>query len=112
MGDMASGRTGGGDVRRRWPRSVGSSVLTPPQGLPVFPDLETAAAERSDIIRSCHTLPQVVVDPCVCGHGKVSHEHYRPGWDCGTCGAVECVDYRPVAGGAVWRMLRQLGLVN
>ena len=43
MGDMASEQTGGADLRRRWARSSGSSVLTPPAGLPVFPDLESAA---------------------------------------------------------------------
>lgn len=112
MGDMAPGQTGGADARRRWSRSTGSSVLTPPKGLPVFPDLTTADAERADIIRCCRELPQIVLDPCLCGHGKDAHEHYRPGWDCGTCGAARCCDYRPEGGGSVRQMMRWLGLVS
>lgn len=112
MGDMESGRTGGADGRRRWARTVGSLVLTPPRGLPVLPDLEQAAAERSDIVRGCHDPLRDVVDPCVCGHGKVSHEHYRPGWDCGICGAAACVDFRPLGGGAVRQVLRRMGLTT
>jgi hypothetical protein len=112
MGDLASGRTGGTESRRLRSRSTGLSVLTPPKGLPVFPDPETADAERADIIRCCRSLPEVVVEPCVCGHGKAAHEHYRPGWDCGTCGAATCVDYRPEEVGALRGMLRRLGLTS
>jgi hypothetical protein len=112
MGDLASGPVGGTESRRARSRSTGSSVLTPPTGLPIFPDPETADAERADIIRCCRQLPMVVLDPCVCGHGKASHEHYRPGWDCGICGAATCVDYRREDGGAVRRMLRRLGLTG
>jgi hypothetical protein len=112
MGDMTTGQLGGADPRRRRPRSGGSSVLTPPTGLPVFPDLEASEAERADIIRCCRDLPRTVLDPCLCGHGRSSHEHYRPGWDCGICGAATCVDYRPVEGGPVRRMLRRLGLTT
>ena len=112
MGDLTPGQTGGADARRRWSRSSGSSVLTPPTGLPVFPDLATAGAERADIIRCCRELPQIVLDPCLCGHDRSSHEHYRPGWDCGICGAVTCCDFRPEGGGPVRRMFRRLGLTT
>ena len=112
MGDMASDQTVGADLRRRWARSSGSSVLTPPAGLPVFPDLESAAAERADIIRCCRSQPSTVVEPCLCGHDRASHEHYRPGWDCGVCGAVACCDFRPEGGGSVRRMLRRFGLTT
>jgi hypothetical protein len=112
MGDRASGQPGGAGPRRRRSRSTGSSVLTPPRGLPAFPDPETADAERADIIRCCPQLPRVVIDPCVCGHAKSSHEHYRPGWDCGICGSAHCIDYRPEGGGAIRRTLRRLGLTT
>ncbi len=112
MGDSATGPTAGAESRRLRSRSTGSSVLTPPKGLPAFPDPETADAERADIIRCCRRLPEVVLDPCVCGHGKAAHEHYRPGWDCGTCGAATCVDYRREGVGAIRRTLRRLGLTH
>jgi hypothetical protein len=51
----------------------------------------------------------VVVEPCVCGHARDAHEHYRPGTDCGACGVRDCADYRR-AGGAVRQMLRRLFL--
>ena len=110
MGDMATGRSGGAEPRRERPRTNGLSVLTPPRGMPAFPDLETAAAERADIIRCCRQTHETVIDPCLCGHAKASHEHYRPGWDCGTCGAETCVDYRPLEGGVLRRVLRRLGV--
>ena len=84
-------------------------MLTPPRGLPVFPDLQAAEAERADIIRCCRKLPEVVTDPCLCGHGKAAHEHYRPGWDCGICGSMTCVDYRPLGCGPIRRLLRRWG---
>jgi hypothetical protein len=107
MGDVPSGRSGTDSQRGR---SRGLSVLTPPRGLPAFPDLETAAAERADIIRCCRQPSEVVVDPCLCGHSRASHEHYRPGWDCGICGAATCVDYRRAGCGAFRRLLRRLGV--
>ena len=112
MGDSASGALGGADQRRKRPRSTGSAVLTPPGGLPVFPDLAAAGAERADIIRCCRKAVRDEIDPCVCGHGRTAHEHYRPGWDCGTCGAVTCCDYRSADGGRVRRALRRFGLVT
>lgn len=36
--------------------------------------------------------------PCRCGHAAAAHEHYRPGSDCGACGAAECIRYRPADG--------------
>jgi hypothetical protein len=111
-GDTASGRADGVGPRRERARNLGSSVLTPPTGLPVFPDLEKADAERADIIRCCRRQPETVLDPCVCGHAKASHEHYRPGWDCGFCGAATCMDFRPEGGGRLRRVLRRLGLTT
>jgi hypothetical protein len=32
---------------------------------------------------------------CLCGHDAEAHEHYRPGSDCGVCGAVVCPRFRP-----------------
>lgn len=34
-------------------------------------------------------------DPCLCGHVRDAHEHYRPGMDCGACGAVKCPRFQP-----------------
>jgi hypothetical protein len=33
-------------------------------------------------------------DPCACGHARQMHQHYRPGTDCGTCGAAVCPKFR------------------
>ncbi|NMI02050.1 (Fe-S)-binding protein [Pseudonocardia acidicola] len=43
--------------------------------------------------------PRAVEGPlCRCGHGPQAHDHYRPGSDCGICGAASC--RRFVASGA------------
>jgi hypothetical protein len=34
---------------------------------------------------------------CRCGHPVAAHEHFRPGSDCGACGATQCGRYRPAA---------------
>jgi hypothetical protein len=31
---------------------------------------------------------------CRCGHDAQAHEHYRPGSDCGACGAAACARFR------------------
>lgn len=93
--------------RRGRPRSAGSSVLTPPTGLPALPD-PGAPAARQDPPPIAPT-PRPVVEPCVCGHPKDAHDHYRPGTDCGVCGAVQCGEYR-LDGGPVRRALRRIGL--
>ena len=31
---------------------------------------------------------------CRCGHDAEAHEHYRPGSDCGACGAAQCGRFR------------------
>lgn len=33
--------------------------------------------------------------PCRCGHAEDAHKHWRPGSDCGACGATECIRYQP-----------------
>lgn len=35
--------------------------------------------------------------PCVCGHTKAAHEHYRRGSDCALCGAATCGRFRPAS---------------
>ena len=50
-------------------------------------------------------------DNCHCGHSWDAHQHFRPGSDCGQCGAELCPAYRP-AGGRVSllrRLLRRFG---
>ena len=40
--------------------------------------------------------PQIPgTDLCRCGHEAEAHEHFRPGSDCGACGAQECRRFRP-----------------
>lgn len=34
--------------------------------------------------------------PCVCGHPRTAHRHYRRGSDCAVCGPEVCPRYRPV----------------
>jgi hypothetical protein len=55
--------------------------------------------------------PRTVTDPCACGHGKDAHDHYRPGTDCGACGADVCDEFRP-EGGGFRKTLRRWGLVG
>ena len=100
MGDSTSEQRPG---RRGRPRSPGSSVLTPPTGLPELP--EATAGTRQPVV------PATVVEPCACGHPRAAHEHYRRGTDCGACGAAGCEEFRPV-GGPVRRVMRRWGLVG
>jgi hypothetical protein len=115
MGDAASGHTAGAGQHRGRQSNAGSSVLTPPTGMPILPDLGAAVpAQRHDSPPAPAQPPappvqRTVVDPCVCGHSQQAHEHYRPGSDCGTCGRRSCGEYRPENGR--WRrFLRSMGL--
>jgi hypothetical protein len=103
MGDSTSGQRPG---RRGRPRSPGSSVLTPPTGLP---ELNSTAWQPT--APPAPPVPETIVDPCACGHPKAAHEHYRLGTDCGACGAAECEEFRP-AGGPVRRTMRRWGFVD
>jgi hypothetical protein len=105
MGDDRGQRPGPGDRPARG-RATGSSVLTPPTGLPVVPDDARALVD----VPSAPVPPQAAVAPCVCGHGTEAHRHWRRGSDCGTCGFGMCTVYRP-RGGVVRRLLRGVGLV-
>jgi len=115
MGDAASGHSTGADRRGR--SNAGSSVLTPPTGLPAVPDLGTVLPtqrQASPPVPADVPPPpaqRTVVDPCRCGHGRQAHEHYRPGSDCGACGRRTCGEFRPENG--PWRrMMRSLGLLH
>ena len=120
MGDAASGHSAGDGHRRGRQSTAGSSVLTPPTGMPVIPDLETSlpVQRRSSPPVPAEPTPtdtppppaqRTVVDPCMCGHGQEAHEHYRPGSDCGACGRAACGEYRPANSG--WRrFLRSMRL--
>lgn len=80
------------------------TVLTPPVGLPESP--RTVGGQPPPIVGAGGRR----VDPparCVCGHARDVHEHYRPGSDCGICGAAECAAYRHSAG-LLRRMLRRM----
>lgn len=100
MSYMASSGPAPRRGRRQGP---GSAVLTPPTGIAAVPDIDAAIPEQR--------TPETVVAACACGHARAAHEHYRPGADCGACGAVGCAGFRP-AGGPIRRALRRLGLVG
>jgi hypothetical protein len=82
----------------------GSSVLTPPTGVPAVPAQRTAPETPI-------TPPKrpAMVDPCACGHAKAAHEHYRAGTDCGVCGATACAAFRPAERTGVLRRLFRMG---
>ncbi len=110
MGDPTSVQGGGVAPRRRRPSSPGSAVLTPPTGVPSVPALDgLIPAQRTPDDHRPSPPPAVVVEPCVCGHARSAHQHYRRGHDCGACGATGCATFRPV-GGPARRLLRRLGL--
>jgi hypothetical protein len=46
---------------------------------------------------------------CRCGHDAAAHEHFRPGSDCGTCGAARCDRFRAARGGAARIMTGLIG---
>ena len=130
MGDAASTHSADGKRRGRQ-SSAGSSVLTPPTGMPAIPDLETSVPtqRRSSPPAPVHSPTQppaqppapvqppappaqhTVVDPCTCGHAMAAHEHYRPGTDCSACGRAACGEFRP-ANGRWRRFLRGVGLAD
>jgi hypothetical protein len=87
----------------------GSSVLTPPTGLPTVP--EEWVAPRAAVPGPPppgRPAEAAVVDPCRCGHGRDAHEHHRPGSDCGACGSAVCARFT-AAGGRARRLLRRFG---
>jgi hypothetical protein len=113
MGDAASGHSAGAGQRRGRANSAGSSVLTPPTGMPSLSDLDTSLPTQrtsSPAVPADAPPPpaqRTVIDPCVCGHGHAAHEHYRPGSDCGTCGRMGCAEFRPENGffRQLWRRI-------
>ena len=109
MGDDAARREGPPTpVSRRGRRgTTGSSVLTPPTGLPELPD------EVQTVGPPLPPAPprETAVAPCVCSHARAAHEHWRRGTDCGICGPDRCSSYRR-RGGALRRLLRRAGLVG
>jgi hypothetical protein len=118
MGDSVADRPtgGGGRPDRRHP--AGSSVLTPPTGVPAVPAQRkptpapaTRKPETPPVTPPAPPVRPTVVEPCACGHAREAHEHYRPGTDCGVCGATACSAYR-ARGGSVSSMLRRLGLID
>jgi hypothetical protein len=50
------------------------------------------------------SAPQTTL--CRCGHDAEAHEHYRPGSDCGACGAAQCGRFRAL-GRRRWPRLRR-----
>jgi hypothetical protein len=107
VGNTSSSSNGG--PARRKPGKAGSSVLTPPVGMPTVPSRREASTAPVTPPIAPGTPPKTIIEPCVCGHTRDAHEHYRPGRDCGACGAGHCAEYRR-EGGAVRRTLRRLFL--
>ena len=108
MGDTNSGSSSG-PVRRGRQATSGSSVLTPPVGLPAVPGQRESVDHMIAPPVTPPALPKTVVDPCVCGHAREAHEHYRRGTDCGVCGAEQCLEFRR-EGGVFRKTMRRLGL--
>lgn len=79
--------------------------------MPPVEDFLTPAPAHRDAYVPAPPMRSTVVEPCVCGHAKDAHDHYRPGTDCGACGATDCGEYR-LEGGSVRRALRRLGLAG
>lgn len=117
---------------QRTGRTTGSSVLTPPTGIRVIPDVPDHAESLLEPLRNADAVvpcaepvparvvpigvwipPDVdaLAGSCLCGHGSPAHEHWRRGSDCGVCGAASCPAFRR-RGGRVRRLLRRLGLVR
>ena len=128
-----------GDDRLKPPRSgrtTGSSVLTPPTGVPTVPGdarsflveqrrAPDAAVPRVDPVPDL-PVPDLLGPPatrlptdameapagfCLCGHEPRAHEHWRPGSECGVCGPKGCPTYRE-RGGRARGILRKLRLVR
>lgn len=96
MGGSASGHHDGtGQHRRAHKGTAGPSVLTRlPTQRTTAPAERPADAGREPVTGS-PPAQRAAVDPCVCGHSRQAHEHYRPGSDCGACGRRGCGAYRP-----------------
>ena len=92
---------------------AGSSVLTPPTGLPSLPQEAVPEDARAILppVRLAPAVAEPVVAACVCSHPRSAHEHYRRGADCGVCGPSVCSVYRR-RGGRMRRCLRALRLVR
>lgn len=116
MAHPHDGATGPRPDGRRRPTdssTPSAAVLTPPTGLPaVTPATQPVPGQRPP---SEPTTPVPPADPglrlCSCGHPEDMHEHYRPGTDCGACGARSCREFRPesedTATDPVRRLLRR-----
>ena len=51
--------------------------------------------------------PQTQTRLCRCGHAVEAHEHFRPGSDCGACGAAQCGRFRAPGRPRLWSRLRR-----
>jgi hypothetical protein len=61
--------------------------------------------ERPDTDRSGPSQTQTRL--CRCGHAVEAHEHFRPGSDCGACGAAQCGRFRAPGRPRLWSRLRR-----
>ncbi|MCE3553445.1 hypothetical protein LWC33_18540 [Pseudonocardia sp. RS11V-5] len=120
MGESDNARPRNRSTSRRGAQGSSSSVLTPPTGLPAVDDLATPGvavpAQRTGEEAGAPIAPPVAPRPqapapagvCVCGHEAGAHEHYRPGDDCGACGAAVCGHYTPADGSGKKGLLGRL----
>ena len=114
MGDDHGPQGPGSSSPSRGRPAAGSSVLTPPTGIPVVPD--DARGIRNDgrapqVASPDAPLGAVVAALCRCGHASDVHRHLRRGSDCGQCGIGACSSYRP-RGGVFRRLLGNVGLLH
>ncbi|BBG04111.1 MULTISPECIES: hypothetical protein [Pseudonocardia] len=68
------------------------TVITPAGAIPA-PRPAADDADRTPTVPPAAPQAPAVVELCRCGHGRDAHEHYRPGTDCGACGA-DCRSFR------------------
>jgi hypothetical protein len=110
MGDEVSS-SNSGPARRGKPSNTGASVLTPPVGIPAIPGQRQSGDVTAAPPVAPVAPPKAIVEPCLCGHAREAHKHFRRGTDCGACGAQECGAFK-AQGGAFRKTMRRLGFTS
>jgi hypothetical protein len=74
---------------------VGDAMTAPLRTRKAVPRPERAPDRVPEPPDAGSARPGTDTSRCRCGHDAAAHEHYRPGSDCGACGAAQCARYRP-----------------
>ncbi|GII22417.1 hypothetical protein Pme01_20140 [Planosporangium mesophilum] len=53
-------------------------------------------------------MSRSLAGPCVCGHDRQAHEHYRSGSDCALCVSPRCDRFRPQRAGRLATLARRI----